>query len=150
MLLIASCQGNLTDEQKKELRDGMIANRITKVTESEIMEAAYHYGKKVATKLGPSHSSSGYQSLENEFHVRIYPLETGDSLLQEIEKQIVEAYLALEADKGAYDNVQLMGNDSLLYTLPVMDTLVNGATEFRFALGIMMPKKEVILSIDKK
>lgn len=78
----------------------------------------------------------------------IYPLAPGDSLLLAIEQQIIEAYTSANG-LDLTDNIQKIGNDSLLYTYPVLSTLPDGSVQFKFALGIKMPKKEVILSMQK-
>lgn len=132
------------------MKEGMIANQIKKVTEAEIMDAAFKHGRKIAKLVNASIDSSNVHDIENEFRVKVYPLKNGDSLLMEIEKQLIEAYTSAPSTLSLSDNIQKIGDDSLLYTIPVMDTLPDGSTQFRYALGILMPKKEVILSIENK
>jgi len=47
----------------------------------------------------------------------------------------------------AADNLQKMGNDSLLYTKPMMKERPDGSLEFTKALGLRMHKRPIILSI---
>ncbi|MEQ8362200.1 MAG: hypothetical protein RIF39_04915 [Cyclobacteriaceae bacterium] len=151
LLLIFGCQGRLTDEQKKEMREGMKANEIVKISDAEITEAAFRYGRIISEKIQEQDSPNEAltKKLQEEYHVKIYPLTSGDSLLMEIEQQLIEAYTSA-ADIELTDNIQKIGNDSLLYTLPIMETQPDGSVTFQYALGIRMPKKAVILSMNRE
>ncbi|HNP06196.1 MAG TPA: hypothetical protein PKN99_01150 [Cyclobacteriaceae bacterium] len=153
LLVIFGCNASLTDEQKKEIQEGRKANEIVKISDAEITEAAYLYGRTISEKVQKQDSSSPNESLikklQEEYHVKIYPLAPGDSLLMEIEQQLIEAYTAAD-DFELTDNIQSLGSDSLLYTLPIMETQPDGSVAFQYALGIRMPKKYVILSMDRK
>lgn len=153
ILLITSCQGRLTEEQKKEMKEGMKANEIMKIPEAEIIEGAFQYGRTISDILNvinPDLSDlQQIHQLQEEYHVKIYSLESGDSLLMEIEQQLIEAYTNASGVELT-DNIQKIGNDSLLYTKPIMETEPDGALQFKYALGIKIPKKDVILSMQKK
>lgn len=150
VLIIISCQGRLTEEQKKELKEGMDANQIVKISDAEIVEAAFQYGRDLAEQVRalPSLNDKRLVNLQDEFQVKIYSLATGDSLLLQIEQELIEAYTSAR-NIDLSDNIQKIGKDSLLYTMPIMDTLADGSLEFKYALGIRMPKKRVIQSIKK-
>jgi hypothetical protein len=147
---MASCQAKLTEEQKKELREGMEANEIVKISQAEITNAAFSYGRKIAEDVKQTNdiNDAKVAELQEQYHVTIFPLEPGDSLLLVIEQQLIEAYTSAKAIELT-DNVQKVGKDSLLYTSPIMTTLPDGSLQFQYALGIRMPLKEVILSIGK-
>lgn len=150
-LFIAGCQGSLTQEQKREMRDGMKANEIIKISEAEIIEAAFQYGRTISDEVlqNPELGNQRYiVMLQEKYHVKIFPLAQGDSLLMEIEKQLIDAYTSA-TNIDLTDNIQKIGKDSLLYTLPIMDTLKDGSFNFKYALGIRMPKKDIILSIPR-
>lgn len=153
LLVIFACNGRLTDEQKKKMRDNMKAHEIVKISDAEITEAAFQYGRTISKKIKAQHSQNLSQQLTNElqeqYHVKIYPLTPGDSLLKEIEQQLIEAYTTAAADFEPPDNIQKIGKDSLLYTLPIMETQPDGSAHFQYALGILMHKKDVILSIKR-
>jgi len=152
LLAIFACQGRLTDEQKKEMREGMKAHEIVKISDAEITEAAFEYGRTISEKVqsqDASNASDLTSKLQEEYHVKIYPLAPGDSLLLEIEQQLIEAYTSA-ADIELTDNIQKIGTDSLLYTLPIMETQPDGSVVFQYALGIRMPKKDVILSMKRE
>jgi len=153
LLAIFACQGRLTDEQKKEMREGMKAHEIVKISDAEITEAAFQYGRTISEKVQVGDSSLAdkadlIKKLQEQYHVKIYPLASGDSLLREIEQQLIEAYTSA-AEIEMTDNIQKIGADSLLYTLPIMETQSDGSVAFKYALGIKMTKKEVILSMDR-
>jgi len=147
LALLSACQGKLTDEQRKEMKEGMEAHEIKKISEADIIAAAFAYGRKIADEIDSTNSGTT-QQLEQKYKVVIHPLQSGDSLLMEIEQQLIEAYTSTEGTVDLTDNVQKMGSDSLLYTKPIMHQRPDGSSEFRYALGIRMPKKEVILSMD--
>lgn len=148
--LMASCTASLTEEQKKELKEGMKANEIVKISEAEITEAAFQYGRLIAVEVKkfPDIRNSNIEDIEKDYHVSIFPLSPGDSLLLTIEQQLIEAYTSAKTIELS-DNIQKIGKDSLLYTAPIMSTLPDGSTQFEYALGIKMPIKQVILSINK-
>lgn len=150
-LILASCQGKLTDEQKKELKDEMKASEILKISEAEIIEAAFNYGRNLSDKIKKvaDLKDPAVAVLETDYHVVIYQLEPGDSLLRTIEQQLIEAYTSAQGIELT-DNVQKIGGDTLLYTYPVMVTRLDGSEQFMYALGIRMAKKDVILSMQNK
>ncbi|HCM75368.1 MAG TPA: hypothetical protein DIS90_03235 [Cytophagales bacterium] len=151
LLIILGCQGSLTEEQKKEMREGMKANEIVKISDAEITAAAFQYGRSISDKITNQVSLDPQLTaeLQQQYHVKIFPLAPGDSLLMEIEQQLIEAYTTA-SDINLTDNVQKIGTDSLLYTLPVMNTLPDGSVVFKYALGIRMPTKAVVQSMEKK
>lgn len=149
-VFLFGCQAKLTDEQKKELREGMDANKIVKISEAEITQAAFSFGRKIADEVKqlPNLSNPELERLEKAYKVDIFPLAPGDSLLLAIEQQIIEAYTSAKG-LDLTDNIQKIGTDTLLYTHPVLSTRSDGSVQFNYALGIRMPKKEVILSIQE-
>ena len=68
-------------------------------------------------------------------------------MLMEIEKQIVEAYITGSGQVQLNDNVQRLGADSILYTKPILKEMPDKSVQFLYALGIRIPKKQIILSI---
>lgn len=150
-LAMAACGGSLTDEQRKKVRDEMEASEIRKVTDAEVVDASFVYGRTLMELLEKQDSTLANQqlidSLENAFHVQIGPLVPGDSMMHDIENQIIEAYTSGVGQVTLSDNVQKLGADSLLYTKPIVRETTGGNVEFVKAIGIRMPRKAVILSI---
>ncbi len=149
LFILTACGGSLTDEQRKKLKGGMELNAIKKVSEAQITEAAFAMGRSLAAMLEKTTLGNTrlIDSLQRIHKIRILALQPGDSMLLAIEKQIVEAYVAGSGLVQLDDNIQHLGTDSLLYTKPVMKELPNGTIQFEYALGIHIPKKQVVLSI---
>lgn len=127
----------------------MELSTIRKVSDAQITEAAFAMGRSLAAIIEKSSLDKArfIDSLQQEHKIKIYALQAGDAMLLEIEKQIVEAYTTGSGNVHLDDNVQRLGADSLLYTKPVMKSLPDGSIQFSYALGIRLPKKQVVLSI---
>lgn len=127
----------------------MELHALKKVSDAEITETAFLLGRSFAEAIekSPSNNSKVIDSLQQNFHVKIIPLQSGDSMLMEIEKQIVEAYVTGSGQVQLNDNVQKLGTDSLLYTKPILKEMPDKSVQFLYALGIRIPKKQIILSI---
>ena len=148
-VVIIGCGGTLSEEQRKKLKEGMELNTLKKVSDAQLTEAAFDMGRALAAVIEKSSigDKKRMDSLQQAYKIRILPLQPGDSMLLEVERQIVEAYTAGSNQVTLNDNIQSVGPDSLLYTKPVMKQLPNGAVEFKYALGIHLSKKQVVLSI---
>lgn len=152
MIIIgASCGGKLTDEERKKLHEGMATQDIKRVTEAELQEAALTYAKSVLTDVEKVdkylNQKSKIDSVAKAREVKIYSLMPEDAALREIEKKLVEAYIA-GADTGtAGDNLQRIGDDSLLYTRPVFKLHPDGSQQFSHAIAVRMSRKTVVLSM---
>lgn len=142
-----SCTGSLTDDQRKRMKENMEQNEIKKVTESQIMDAAFQYGRQVASLVEKRDKTLSntqlLDSLSQVYQVEIISLQASNTTLRAIEKQILEAY---QTASGS-DNVQLMGPDSLVYTKPFVREHPDGSTEFLKAVGVRMTKKQIVSAI---
>lgn len=146
-VIAVGCGGSLSSEQRKKIRDNMEAGAIKKVSDAELTEAAFAYGRLIGKEVKSSSDQKTIDSLQQAFGVEILYMQPGDSMLRSVEKQIIEAYTSGTGTVDIGDNIQKMGNDSILYTKPVMIERPDGSLEFTKALGIRMPKKRIILSI---
>jgi uncharacterized protein YbaP (TraB family) len=151
ILLVAfiagGCGGSLSSEQRKKIRENMEAGAIKKVSDAELMEAAFAYGRNIEKIVKGSSQQRLLDSLEKAYGVEILYMEPGDSVLRRVEKQIIEAYTSGATSVEINDNIQKMGADSILYTKPIMVERPDGSLEFTKALGVRVPKKRVILSL---
>jgi hypothetical protein len=151
LLLATACGGSLSDEQRKKLRERMKEDEIVRVTEGELMAAAFDYGRAIDSileKRDPAMVNSRFiDSLGTAFNVRISSIQPGDSMLLGIESKLIEAYMA-GAGQPIADDVQKLGKDSVLYTKPITQERPDGSVEFIRALSIHMPVKSVVLSIE--
>ena len=48
VVVLVSCTGSLSDSQKKRIKESMEQGQIKKVSEAQVTEAAFAYGRKVA------------------------------------------------------------------------------------------------------
>ncbi len=146
-LIFSGCGGSLSREQREKIRENMEAGAIRKVSDAELTEAAFAYGRSIAKMMNGTSDKILIDSLEKKFGVEILYLQPGDSMMRSVEKQIIEAYTSGETTVDVGDNVQKMGSDSILYTKPIMTKRADGSLEFTKALGLRMPTKKIILSI---
>jgi hypothetical protein len=142
-LLMVSCGGGLTDEQRKKIKEEMETSRIKRVSEAELIELAYAKGRELAWQLG---DTSLVDSLATASHTRITWVDANSTSGTDIENQLIEAYLNSFAG-GEADNVQKTGMDSLLYTSPVTSKRADGITELKGMWCIYLSRKQLILSI---
>lgn len=145
--MVSSCTGTLTDEQRKKIKENMAQGEIKKVTESEITDATYTWGRKLASAIEKKDrlltNNTFLDSLAQAEGLEIISLQENQQGLRQVEKQILEAY----ASNMGGENVQKMGTDSLLYTKPVFREHPDGSTEFLKAIAIRFTRKQIVLSI---
>jgi hypothetical protein len=146
-IALLSCTGTLTDEQKKKIKQNMQDGQIKKVSEAQITEAAFRFGRAVALAVEKSDSTltlaAVLDSLSQAYQIEIVLLQPENKNLRSVERQLLEAY---QSGNASTDNIQKMGTDSLLYTKPLMHEHI-GEAEFTKALGIRMTRKQIVLSI---
>lgn len=151
LIFLTSCGGSLSDEQRKKLRERMKGDEIKHVTEGELMAAAFDYGREIDSVLerhDPGMMNRRLiDSLEHAYNVEISSIQPGDSMLLGLESRLIEAYVASGGQPIA-DDVQKLGQDSILYTKPITHERPDGTVEFMRALSIHMPVKSVVLSIE--
>ncbi|MCW5912454.1 MAG: hypothetical protein KIT62_15405 [Cyclobacteriaceae bacterium] len=146
-VILSSCTGTLTEEQRKKMKENMAQGEIKKVSEAEITDATYSWGRKLAAKIEKQDrmltNTLFLDSLAKAEDVEILPLQSNREGLRKVEKELLEAYTV----SAGGDNVQKMGTDTLLYTKPVFREHPDGSTEFLKAIAIRFTRKQVVLSI---
>jgi hypothetical protein len=145
---VVSCTGSLTESQKKRIKESMEEGEIKKLTESQIIDAAFTYGRSTAIIVEQKDKlltdSVLLDSIAKANRVEIISLQADNPQLRMVERQVLEAYLE---GTGASENVQKMGSDTLIYTKPVFREHPDGSTEFLKAICIRMTRKQIVLSI---
>lgn len=145
------CNGSLSDEQRKRLKDNMELNKVKKISDAQITDEAYREGRIIASlleKRDPALTNAQLiDSLEKVFQAEIIDMQLNDAALRSKELQIIEAYASGLDASTLTDNIQRLGEDSLLYTKPRLNQNTEGQLEFSGALGVRLLKKQVILSI---
>jgi hypothetical protein len=143
-----SCGGSVSDEQRKQMLDARKQNAIVRITDAEIMEAAFSTGRLVMESVT---SARDIDSAESAFKVKIHWLEPGIDAPREMEQQIIDAYIAgITSGVDQLDNVQRIGTDSFLYTKAEVLTHDNGTVELKGTWNIWISKKQLVLAINKK
>mgnify|MGYP003580082105 CR=1 FL=1 len=150
LMFCVSCEGKLSDEQRKQLRKAKKLQQIKVVTEAEITSAAMVQGQKILNALekygkGPEK----IDSIATATNATIRWLRPGTKNAKVIENQLIEAYLISAMSGGAQENVQKHGSDSLIYTKPVIDEMPDGSVQVNGMWSIWLSKKEIVLSIEK-
>src|SRR5688572_23178476 len=96
LFILAGCGGSLSDEQRKQMKEKMEAGEIRKVTDAELTDAAFSFGRMISSTIENSSKNlrddAIIDSLEQQFNVDILFLEPADTMLAEVERQIIEAY----------------------------------------------------------
>jgi hypothetical protein len=148
--VLVSCTGSLSDSQKKRIKESMEQGQIKKVSEAQVTEVAFAFGRKVAGIVNKSDknltNTTLLDSLSKAYQVEIVSLQPDNQTMRSVERKLLEAYMS---GGTSNDNIQKMGTDSLLYTMPIVKEKPDGSTEFLKALGIRMTRKQVVLSIKK-
>jgi len=154
-LLLFTCGGSLSDEQRKQMREKMEENKIVRITEVEILEASFSTGREIVKTLDSLRSDSAkLDSFLKSSKERIRYIEPGRSTARALEQQLIDAYLADESG-SLQDNVQKLRNaggdfDSLLYTKPVVKKLPDGTDHLEGVWNIWLAKKDMVLELTKK
>lgn len=147
-VFLCACGGSLSDEQRKQMREAREQQAIVKVTESEIMDAAFAKGRDVMSQLKQVNPDTGKVSTDEK--VRIHWLAPGKAHGLKIEQQLIEAYLnSMLSGVPLQDNVQKIGGDSLLYTNPVVITHADSSIEIKGTWNVWMSKRELIIAMGK-
>lgn len=145
---LLGCGGSLNDEQRKQMREAREMKAIKKVSEAEITELAFSRGRDIMKNI--TRSPKAIDSLEAAHQVRISWLTPGSSTATEVEKQLIDAYLnSILSGTSVSDNVQRLGEDSLLYTRPVTRELPDGTVAVDGTWNISFSRKQLVLSIGK-
>ena len=152
--LLLACGGSLSDEQRKQMKENIELNKIVRVTEVEITEAAFAKGRETVQLIESFEGDSvRIDSVLERNKGRVRYIQPGKANALALEQQLIDAYLA--DPSGAHqDNVQKLRNtdgdfDSLLYTRPVTKKLADGSEQLDGVWNIWLPKKELILEIGK-
>jgi uncharacterized protein with PIN domain len=148
LIFLCGCGGSLTEEQRHKAKKDMEDHAIKKISEAQITEAAFAMGRKQTAILEiKSMKKSIIDSLENQYKVKIVVLSSTEKSIGTKEKEVLEAYQMGSGKADLTDNIQKIGLDTILYTKPIMKELPDGSLQFSYAIGIKMPKREVVLSI---
>jgi hypothetical protein len=111
LLMLVSCEGKLTDEQRKALKEEMKDREIKKVSEEQIFNKALEQGKTVMADLNSGKSIDEATKL---CACKISYIEGDNRTLSKVEKDLYDAY---SYNPQETDNIQKDG-DLLIYSRP--------------------------------
>jgi len=143
VVFLFSCGGGLTDEQRKKIKEEMETSQIKKVSEAQITEEVLASGRQLVAQLGKSKNADSLAMVEK---VIIHWLEPGANGATQMESQLIEAYLT-DLTGGTLDNVQKIGTDSLLYTMPVVEKQADSSDVVKGIWSIYFSRKQVVLGM---
>ncbi|MTI22484.1 hypothetical protein E1176_15740 [Fulvivirga sp. RKSG066] len=137
LLLLASCGGSISDEQRKSLQQEMKDREIKKVQEEDIVAKTFELGKEIHRQY-----LSGNDSLQKTLKTDLYIIEKGDSVEKKKDWEIFEAYeYSLTNGAPLSDNVQRDGEE-MIYTYPLVIE-----DEFAGIYVIRIPRKQLVLNL---
>src|SRR5690606_24105472 len=141
-----------SEEQRKAYREKIEMNKIVRVTEIEITEAAFEKGRSIVRTL----DSLSTDSAAREAYLAAYPgkikFMTGlEESHHALERQIFQAYVS-DTSGSYHDNVQNVRDDkgvvdSLLYSKPVT---MAGHDQIVGVWHVWMSHRDVVLEISRK
>lgn len=154
-LLLSACGGNLSDDQRKKLKEGMASQKIVQVSDSDIVTAAHEQGKKIYEQLEKAQfNPNKVDSIANYYRVKIKWVIPGAGNAQETEQQLIDAYVMGMATGTLQDNIQRLHRsadqtayDSLLYSKPKVSPMPDGVEQLEGIWNIYLSKKQIVLSI---
>jgi hypothetical protein len=157
IVMAMACGGSLSDEQRKKLHEGMEEQKIVKISDAEIVTASLERGRTIYKEMEKlKFDSLKMDSISERYHVKIKLITPGSSQALEVEQQLIEAYVVGAETGSVQDNIQKLHTttdpknyDSLIYTRPKVLPMTDGAVKVEGIWNIYLPKKDVILSIDK-
>jgi len=156
-MMLLGCGGSLSEDQRKRLHEGMEQQKIVKLTDSEILTASLERGRAIFLALENVKFDGGkVDSVAGQYHARLRWITPGSPDAQEIENQLIEAYVIGAETGSTQDNIQKIHlatgaeeYDSLLYSRPVVTPMADGALNVEGVWNIYISKKDVILSVGK-
>jgi hypothetical protein len=156
LIVLTSCGGSLSDEQRKRLHDGMEKQKIVKISDSEIVSAAMEQGRTFYAAIEKAlFNQSKIDSLARVYNVRVVQLDINSANAKEMEKQLLDAYISAAATGSMPDNIQKIHKeneteyDSLIYSKPIV-VVKNEVENVTGVWNIYLSKKQVIISATKE
>jgi hypothetical protein len=157
LIVFTACGGKLSDEQRKQMKEGMEQQKIVQLSNSEIVTAALEQGQTIFNVLEKSKfDHTKIDSIAHHYRVKIYWRTPGTADAKEIEQQLIEAYVSGMVTGSLQDNIQELhkadqsGYDSLLYSKPIVTPMPDGVEKLEGVWNIYLSKKQVVLMLSGK
>jgi hypothetical protein len=157
ILFLFGCGGNLSDEQRRKIKEGLELQKIVKVSEAEIMSDALVKGQQVFEILEKNNFDVNIDSLSENQKVLIRFIPPGVTNARLVEQELIDAYVNGIVTNDHPENLQKIwisdqkeDYDSLLYTRPQIIIREDGVEELKGIWSIYISRKDVVLNISKQ
>lgn len=130
-------------------------NKVIQVRDEEIVNEGYEQGRAIFETLNSSAFRGDTNAVEIESEARIRFLKIGNSNISKLESEVLEAYAATAKTGAGFENLQKVRKsenqyDSLIYTIPVIDTLGTNTPYLRGVWSIRLAKSNLIKRIGSR
>lgn len=150
LAFMTACGGSLSSDERKKLHDASKLQEVVRVTEAEIDEAVLAQGRNVTEQaMRFRDDPAQLDSLGHANHAAVRWVTSGAPEALSIEQQIIEAYV-MNPSEDLPDNVQRMGEDSVLYSRPQVSKLPDGAIMVDGMWSVAFSKKDIILEMQNE
>lgn len=149
LVFLIGCGGSLSSDERKRLQEVSKQREVVRVTEAEIAETVLLQGRALTELALPlKNDPTRLDSLGDAHHASVRWVTAGASNALSVEQQIIEAYV-MNPIADLPDNVQKMGEDSVLYSHPQVSTLPDGAVMVDGMWSISFSRKDIILGMER-
>jgi hypothetical protein len=156
VIVLSACGGSLSDEQRKQIKEGMEHQKIVKVSDADILAEALKKGQYVLSAVHPEMDQQRIDSLEHAEKVNIRFAVPGTSNARTIEQELIEAYVTGIADGTSGENLQKIWTndrkndyDTVLFSKPQLRMKSDGVEELVGIWNIYIARKDIILDIGR-
>lgn len=159
-LLLTACGGALSDEQRREMREGMAQQKVMKVSDADIVAAAMEKGSNTLLALeAVQFEPTRVDSIATAQHVTAKWMVPGSpgAAGKVLESQLIEAYVLGAASGAIQDNLQKMWTDeahtdydSLFYSHPMVKRLPDGSDQLEGVWNIYISRRDLILEMARQ
>lgn len=157
ILFLCACGGNMSDEQRRKIKEGLELQKIVKVSEAEIISEALVKGQQVFQLLEKDSFKVNTDSIAEEQKVLIRFISPGVTNARLVEQELIDAYVNGIVANDHPENIQKIWTsekkedyDSLLYTRPQITIREDGVEELKGIWSIYMSRKDVVLNISRR
>jgi hypothetical protein len=155
VIIVFSCTGSLTEEQRNKVKEDMANHAIRKVSDAEITEAAFSKGRAYVSAIEQSkNDSTKIDSIIVASNKRIRWVVPGSKSGLAVEQQLIDAYIS-SGGTDLQDNIQKIRSedgtqtDSILYSKPIVIKRSDGVDELKGVWNIWLSRKELIMAMEK-
>ncbi|MGC3942955.1 MAG: hypothetical protein QM762_00195 [Chryseolinea sp.] len=159
-ILWACGGGTLSDDQRKKMKEGIQDQKITQVSDAEIVAAAMDEGRHIFEALEKSKfDATQSQRIAREQKVKVRYITPGAGNALEVENQIIQAYVVGSVTGATQDNIQklrsgaatsLQDYDTLMYSHPIVTSQPDGSINVNGVWNVYLAKREIVRSLSKK